>query len=225
MVKMIKVPCITEFQHEWIRKETARYMFIEKEGKCTCSRCNETVEVGRTKHRGKVTCPSCGKELQAIHLWRLRSLDVIDWVVIPRTLNETTLMLRYVLAARHNESVTITELARMVIDFSTNKDYCFENINGEWVKKDAYITFLRRFLRSLGFTITNNHAFRKSLNSNILIPRGIPSAERAALLGHSIETNNRYYSKPRKGYIDNLRKTLSQDFDMVTTSHQQIILF
>lgn len=137
-MKMIKVPCITEFQHEWIRKETARYMFIEKEGKCTCSCCNKTVEVGRTKHRGKVTCPSCGKELQTIHLWRLRSLDVIDWVVIPRTLNETTLMLRYVLAARHNESVTITELARMVIDFSTNKDYCFENINGEWVKSTRY---------------------------------------------------------------------------------------
>lgn len=103
--------------------------------------------------------------------------------------------------------------------------YVFCDLNGEWVKKDAYITFLRRFLRALGFNNTKNHAFRKSLNSNILIPRGIPAAERAALLGHSIDTNNRYYSKPRKGYIDNLRTTLSQDYNTVTSGHQQIIQF
>ena len=104
-------------------------------------------------------------------------------------------------------------------------DYVFCNFDGDWVKKDAYITFLRRMLKSMGFKVTNNHAFRKSLNSNILIPRGIPAPERAALLGHSIDTNNRHYSKPRKGYTENLRDILSQDSDVVTMSHQQIIPF
>lgn len=138
LAKYMKMPCLTEFQTEWIRKETARYLFVDKDRKCTCSRCNENVEVGHTKHRGKVTCPSCGKELQVIHLWRLWALDTIDWVAIPRALNETTLMLRYVISARHNESVTITELARMVIDLTTNKQYYFENINGEWVRSTRY---------------------------------------------------------------------------------------
>ena len=120
----------------------------------------------------------------------------------------------------------ILELNRSDKDkLGIKSNYVFCNFDGDWVKKDAYITFLRRMLKSMGFKVTNNHAFRKSLNSNILIPRGIPAPERAALLGHSIDTNNRHYSKPRKGYTENLRDILSQDSDVVTMSHQQIIPF
>lgn len=49
-----------------------------------------------------------------------------------------------------------------------HSEFVFCHENGEWIKTDAYITCLRRMLKSLGFEITNNHAFRMSLNSNIL---------------------------------------------------------
>ena len=45
-------------------------------------------------------------------------------------------------------------------------------------------------LTNLGFDITNNHAFRMTLNSNVLAKKlNIPVAKRAELLGHSVETN------------------------------------
>ncbi len=52
-----------------------------------------------------------------------------------------------------------------------------------------------------------------SLNSNVLIPMGISPADRAAMLGHSVETNMKYYSFAQKGYIDTVRALLDGDFD------------
>lgn len=69
---------------------------------------------------------------------------------------------------------------------------------GEWITKTSYEKYLKRHMKALGFDITNNHAFRMSLNSNVLIPAGLSPAERAYILGHSIETNERYYSHTRK---------------------------
>ena len=53
-----------------------------------------------------------------------------------------------------------------------------------------------------------------SLNSNVLLPMGISVADRAAMLGHSIQTNLQFYSFAQKGYLDNVRNILdSQDND------------
>ena len=49
-------------------------------------------------------------------------------------------------------------------------------------------------MKSLGYSITNNHAFRMSLNSNVFIPNNVSLTKRAELLGHSVETNLRHYS-------------------------------
>lgn len=84
--------------------------------------------------------------------------------------------------------------------------FCHED--GEWIKTDAYITFLRRLCQSKNFNVTNNHALRMSLNSNVLLPLGISAADRAAMLGHSIETNLKYYSFAQKDYLDNVRALL-----------------
>ncbi|SEB02763.1 hypothetical protein SAMN02910384_03128 [Pseudobutyrivibrio sp. ACV-2] len=43
-------------------------------------------------------------------------------------------------------------------------------------------------------SITNNHAFRMSLNSNVFIPNNVSLTKRAELLGHSVETKLRHYS-------------------------------
>ena len=72
--------------------------------------------------------------------------------------------------------------------------YVFCDINGNWIKIDAYTSCLRRLMKSLGYSITNNHAFRMSLNSNVFIPNNVSLTKRAELLGHSVETNLRHYS-------------------------------
>lgn len=90
-------------------------------------------------------------------------------------------------------------------------EFIFCHENGEWIKTDAYLTFLRRLCQSLNLKVTNNHALRMSLNSNVLIPMGISPADRAAMLGHSIETNLRFYSFAQKDYISNVRAKLDGD--------------
>ena len=64
----------------------------------------------------------------------------------------------------------------------------------------------------MGFKVTNNHALRMSLNSNVLIPLGISVADRAAMLGHSVETNLKFYSYAQKGYIEDVRNRLNTGF-------------
>ena len=49
---------------------------------------------------------------------------------------------------------------------------------------------------------------RMSLNSNVLLPMGISVADRAAMLGHSIQTNLAFYSFAQKDYLDNVRQLL-----------------
>lgn len=75
---------------------------------------------------------------------------------------------------------------------------------GDGFTQNAYSDCLRALCRSLGFQVTNNHAFRMSLNSNVFIPLGIPVTERARLLGHSVETNEKYYSYARKNSMQDI---------------------
>lgn len=78
---------------------------------------------------------------------------------------------------------------------------------GNAIKSDGYETCLRRLCQSLGFHITNNHAFRMTYNSLVLIPAGFTVTERAAMLGHSVETNLKHYSfDPRNSLMDKASK-------------------
>lgn len=52
-----------------------------------------------------------------------------------------------------------------------------------------------------------------SLNSNVLLPRGFTVAERAELLGHSIETNLRYYSYAKKSHLQDAKTRLDSGFE------------
>ena len=88
----------------------------------------------------------------------------------------------------------LDEIKTLQDELNIHSEYIFCHENGEWIKTDAYMTCLRRLCRSLNLDVTNNHAFRMSLNSNIFIPAGLPVTERARLLGHSVEVNLRNYS-------------------------------
>ena len=107
-----------------------------------------------------------------------------------------------------------------------HSDFVFCNTDGEWIKTDAYITCLRRMLNSLGFEITNNHAFRMSLNSNVLAGKlNLPVAKRAELLGHSVETNMAYYTYATKDDMDDLVDLFDSETQVSPRSHQNVVLF
>lgn len=59
---------------------------------------------------------------------------------------------------------------------------------------DSYIEFFRRTCKRLGIPVTHNHSLRMYVNSYIYIPAGLTAPERAYFLGHSTQTNERYYS-------------------------------
>ena len=107
-----------------------------------------------------------------------------------------------------------------------HSDFVFCNVDGEWIKTDAYITCLRRMLKSLGFDITNNHAFRMSLNSNVLAGEfNLPVAKRAELLGHSVETNEKYYTYATKDNMDDLVAMFNARGEVSPRSHLKVVNF
>lgn len=79
-------------------------------------------------------------------------------------------------------------------------EYVFHD-GDSWVLKDGYSRFLSRRCTALGITTTNNHAFRIALN-NKLIRLGLGADERALILGHSVEVNERHYSNTDSRRLD-----------------------
>ena len=119
------------------------------------------------------------------------------------------------------------EIKALQETFGIESEYIFCHEDGEWIKTDAYETCLRRLLRSAGMPVTNNHAFRMSLNSNIFIGKcNIPVTERARLLGHSVETNLRHYSYASKDGLTDVKALLNQQSRQVTPrSPQNVVKF
>lgn len=104
-----------------------------------------------------------------------------------------------------------------------HSEFVFCNSDGEWIKTEAYTTCLRRLLKSMGFDITNNHAFRMSLNSNFLIARlHLSESERALYLGHSPETNLKYYTFAPKKNMDDIVK-LFDSCSVSPRSHLKLV--
>ncbi len=99
----------------------------------------------------------------------------------------------------------LDEIRALQAQKGIKSDHIFCKEDGEWIKKDAYISCLHRLLASMGYDITNSHAFRMSLNSNALDAKlHLSPAKRAELLGHSVETNLKYYTYASKGDMDDL---------------------
>ena len=87
-----------------------------------------------------------------------------------------------------------------------HSEFVFADEDGNWISTSAYEKSLARLCKSQKLEVTNNHAFRMSLNSNVFIPLGIPVTTRALLLGHSVEVNLKFYSYAEK---DNLAEVLN----------------
>ena len=102
----------------------------------------------------------------------------------------------------------LAELKDLQNKLGIQSEFVFCHENGAWIATTAYESFLRRLCRKCGFKITNNHAFRMSFNSNVLIQNGVAVTDRASLLGHSVATNLNYYSFAQKDYAEKVRKIL-----------------
>ena len=84
----------------------------------------------------------------------------------------------------------IIELAKKLPGTS---EYLFHDKDGNCISKDSYEQNLRRRCERLGIKTHNNHAFRVAFNSR-LIEMGFSPSDRAYILGHAVETNERNYS-------------------------------
>ena len=133
---MIKYPEITDYQKEWCRKTTAQWIYVQRDetGKqiahCTC--CDTDIEIGKTKHRDKVVCPNCKKELEVIHDWRIKYFDDVKFVAIPKAINSKELMLRYVLVERNKSTISnpvIREVARHIVTEKTAHTFEMDGLN------------------------------------------------------------------------------------------------
>lgn len=98
-----------------------------------------------------------------------------------------------------NIAAILDDLKKNQLEKNIISAYVFCKPNGDWIKIGSYHAWLREFMKSINLPVTNNHAFRISINSNVFIPNGIPVTDRARLLGHSVETNIKHYSYARIG--------------------------
>ena len=123
----------------------------------------------------------------------------------------------------------LDELKALQEEKGISSEYIFCHEDGEWIKTDAYETCLRRLMKSLKLNVTHNHTFRKSLNCNVFIGKmQMPVTQRAKLLGHSVATNEKYYSFGSKDTdLDELCKAFNKVAKEQVTpqSHLQVVRF
>lgn len=105
-------------------------------------------------------------------------------------------------------NMLLVELKTKQASLNINSEYIFSHENNEWITTKEYDCFLYKLCKKHQLNATNNHAFRMSLNSNVLIENGISVADRARLLGHSVATNLNNYSYAQKDYIQKTRDIL-----------------
>ena len=65
-----------------------------------------------------------------------------------------------------------------------------------------------------------------SLNSNVLAGKlNLPVAKRAELLGHSVETNMKYYTYATKDAMDDLVDLFNAETEVSPKSHLKVVKF
>ncbi len=104
----------------------------------------------------------------------------------------------------------LNELQSIQKEKGIHSEFVFCNNDSNWLTTSAYESFVSKTCKKLNLNATNNHAFRMSLNTNVLIPLGFTAKERADMLGHSIMTNLMYYTYSSKGYVENARQKINQ---------------
>ena len=94
------------------------------------------------------------------------------------------------------------ELFKKQKEVGIKSEFVFANIDGSIICKSQYEQFVRRLTKRLNLEVNCHYAIRKYFNSFILIPAGIDVADRARIMGHSVETNLKYYTYEHLNYCD-----------------------
>ena len=96
---------------------------------------------------------------------------------------------------------------RMAEGLPGTSDHLFHKPDGSPVSKDGYLQSLHRRCRRLGIETSHNHAFRVAFNRK-LHEMGFSPSDRALILGHSVETNERHYSFTDSRRLETIRNTM-----------------
>ena len=122
------------------------------------------------------------------------------------------------------ESRRAVELA---LELPVESEYLFHDDTGKMITEDSYNQNLRKRCQRVVRQVrnnkeldhdaklvvenmpTNNHAFRIAFNSK-LIDLGLSARERALILGHAVETNERFYSKRDERTLESIASRLAR---------------
>lgn len=86
----------------------------------------------------------------------------------------------------------------------TDRVICGEE--GEAITNKSIERVMNRTCRKLELSATGIHSLRRAFVTNVLLPIGLTATERASILGHSAEVDERYYLVTVKGKNDVLRE-------------------
>ena len=114
---------------------------------------------------------------------------------------------RYVPILPEAEDI-ILEYYENLKEAGIESEWLFSREDGTPIKNSQYDLFFRRLCKKYDAKATNNHALRKAYNSYYLVPAGIPSTDRAKIMGHSPQTNERNYTFERLDYCDIAREKI-----------------
>lgn len=135
-----------------IERNSARFIYVNKDGQAKCERCDNEFTVAKTKHRGQATCPTCKRTYEVIHNWRKTGNETIHWECSATTLTDTTIVLRYYLVTRVDGRIVESgEKARLFINTDKKETFkmeCSAWHNNEW-KKGGF-NFFREFVMGYG---------------------------------------------------------------------------
>ena len=110
--------------------------------------------------------------------------------------------------------VILTERAQEIISKALalpgDSEYLFHDKDGNPVKPDSFNQYFRRHRQHVDCTAANNHGLRYNYNSN-LIGLGLDVAERATLMGHSVEVKEKVYSNGAKRKVEKIRDKILSD--------------
>lgn len=88
-----------------------------------------------------------------------------------------------------------------------DSEWIFTNIDGELLKKKGYFDFNNELHKKYCFRVHGSYAFRRGLSAR-LESSGIEPSERAAILGHSVETNLKHYTFAKPDYLSRVKTAL-----------------
>lgn len=111
----------------------------------------------------------------------------------------------------NNIKTLLDEIKKRQDELKMDVKWVFAGTDGKWITCNAYEKFLERICTRLGYDITNNHAIRMYFNSYVLIPAGVTVANRAKLLGHSVEVNLQNYTFEDHDYCNSALTALNKN--------------